>query len=113
MAGLEPNDPVFPLPATSGSIVDMLRRDLKGAGIPWKLATGEVVDFHTLRSTAITWWLDVDGLSPKRVQVLARLKTLALVQRYSRNLRIEDFGWLEQGPKLVAAPRRSNRRAAS
>lgn len=101
VAKLDPIDPVFPLPVTSGSIVDMMRRDLTAAGIPWKLPTGEVVDFHTLRSTAITWWLDVDGLSPKRVQVLARLKTLALVQRYSRNLRIEEFEWLNKGPKLI------------
>ncbi|HYO08830.1 MAG TPA: hypothetical protein VER17_07635 [Tepidisphaeraceae bacterium] len=37
------------------------------------------------------------------MQVLARLKTLAMVQNYSRNLRIEDFGWLNSGPKLVVA----------
>jgi integrase len=101
VAKLEPTDRVFKLPATSGSIVDIMRRDLEGAGIVWKLATGEIIDFHTLRSTCITWWLDVDKLSPKKVQVLARLKTLALVYNYSRNLRIGDFGWLNQGPKLV------------
>jgi integrase len=106
VVGLEPHERVFPFPLTSGTIVDTLRRDLKGAGIPWELPGGEVIDFHALRSTAITWWLDVDGLSPKRVQVLARLKTLALVQNYSRNLRIEDFGWLDRGPKLVVARRR-------
>lgn len=109
VAGLEPNDKVFPFPKTSGRIVDMLRRDLTGAGIPWKLPTGEVVDYHTFRTTCITWRLDVDGLRPKRVQVLARLKTLALVQNYSRNLRIEDFGWLDKGPKLATA--RPNKRA--
>ena len=91
----------------------MFRRDLTGAGIPWQLPTGEVVDFHTLRSTAITWWLDVHGLWPKRVQVLARLKTLALVARYSRNLRLEDFGWLNRGPKLIVNARTTRRRAAS
>jgi integrase len=107
-AQLEPEDRVFPMPITSGSIVDMFRRDLKGAGIEWRLPGGEVIDFHALRSTAITWWLDEDGLSPKRVQILARLKTLALVQRYSRNLRIEDLGWLDKGPKLVS-PRRAKR----
>jgi hypothetical protein len=69
------------------------------------LPTREVVDFHTLRSTAITWWLDVDGLSPKRVQILARLKMLGLVASYSRNLRIEEFGWLNKGLKLAAEQR--------
>ena len=82
--------------------------DPTGAGIPWKLETSEVVDFHTLRSTAITWWPDVDGLSPKKVQVLARLKALALVQRYSRNYKIEDFVWLNRGPSLSSLVAPSN-----
>jgi integrase len=106
VSGLNPEDKVFPFPETSGSIVDMLLRDLDGAGIPWQLPGGEVVDFHTLRSTCITWWLDVDGLRPKRVQVLARLKSLSMVQNYSRNLRIEDFDWLDKGPKLTSVRRR-------
>ncbi len=106
VVGLAPEDKVFPFPETSGSIVDMLRRDLDGAGIPWRLPSGEVVDFHTFRSTCITWWLDVDGLRPKRVQVLARLKGLGMVQNYSRNLRLDDFGWLDSGPKLVTARRK-------
>jgi integrase len=106
VADLEPADKVFPFPGTSGSTVDMLRRDLDGAGISWKQPGGEIVDFHTLRSTAITWWLDEEGLRPERVQVLARLKSLAMVQNYSRNLRLDDFGWLDKGPKLAARPKR-------
>lgn len=106
VADLDAADLVFPFPTSDRGVIDMFRRDLKGAGIPWQLETGEIVDFHTLRSTAITWWLDVDGLSAKRVQVLARLKTLALVANYSRNYRMEDFGWLNKGPKLVSKPRR-------
>jgi integrase len=106
VADLEPGDRVFPFPATSGSIVDMLRRDLARAKIPWKLPSGEVIDFHSFRATFITWALDVYGLSPKRVQVLARLKGLAMVQNYSRNLRIENFGWLDKGPKLVNSSKR-------
>ena len=101
VAGLEPDDVVFPFPSTSGSIVDMLRRDLDGAGIPWQLPSGEVIDFHAFRSTAITWWLDVDGLKPKRVQVLSRLKSISMLNNYSRNLRIEEHGWLDQSPRLV------------
>jgi integrase len=100
--GKKLTDHVFPMPRTSGSVVDILRLDLQGAGIPWKLASGEVVDFHAFRSTAITWWLVVDGLLPKVVQVLARLRTLALIQNYSRNFVIDDFTWLNKGPKLIA-----------
>ena len=78
----------------------MLRRDLDGAGIAHRWETGEVVDFHTFRSTTITWWLDVYELPQKRVQVLARLKTLALVARYSRRFRMENFDWLSKAPRL-------------
>jgi integrase len=102
----DPIDPVFVMPETSGSIVDMLRRDLKGAGIPCEFPNGEVIDFHSLRSTCITWWLTVDGLKAKRVQVLARLKSLPLVDRYSRNYKIEEFGWLNKSPKLVPEKKR-------
>ncbi len=63
-----------------------------------------MVDFHTLRSTAISWWLDVDKLSPKRVQTLARLATLTLVYKYSRKWRIGDHEWLDKGPTLVEPP---------
>jgi integrase len=98
---LEPHDKLFVFPLTSRGVLSMFRRDLKEAGIEATLPTGEVIDFHALRSTAITWWLDVDGLSAKRVQILARLKTLGLVAKYSRNYRIADFGWLNKGPQLV------------
>jgi integrase len=100
------DDPVFCLPTTSGSIVDMLRKDLEGAGIPWRLPGGEVIDFHTLRSTAITWWLTEDGLLPRVVQHLARLRSLPMVQNYSRNFNMENFSWLNRGPTLVAHRKR-------
>ena len=40
-ADLERNDKLFPLRATSGSIVNSLRRDLTGAGVPWERPTGK------------------------------------------------------------------------
>jgi integrase len=106
--GRDPDEYLFPFPSSSHGVVDMFRRDLDGAGIRWNFGDGnpETVDFHTLRSTAITWWLDVDGLPPKRVQILARLKTLALVAAYSRNMRLEDFSWLNKGPMLMPQPKR-------
>ncbi len=106
--GRDLDERLFPFPATSRSVLRLFRRDLDGAGIKWDFGTDnpETVDFHTLRSTAITWWLDVDGLTPKRVQILARLKSLHLVAKYSRNLRLADFGWLNKGPKLVPERRR-------
>lgn len=100
---LEPNDKLFNFPSGSGSVVEMFRKDLTGAGIPWRLDDCEVRDFHTLRATAICFWLDVDGLKQKRVQILARLKVGSVLEKYSRNLRLQDFGWLNKGPKLVNA----------
>lgn len=55
VADLGPTDLVFPFPQTSGSIVDMLRRDLEGAGIDWKRPNGEVIDYHSFRPTCICW----------------------------------------------------------
>jgi len=104
-ADLEPNDLVFPFPKTSDAVVRALRRDLEGAGVPWKYPTGEVVDFHALRSTCITWWLEENKLTPRRVQQWARLSTLVLVYQYSRKLRVEDYGWLDQNKlKVVDKP---------
>ena len=104
--GMDPMDKVFTFPSASGSIVTMLRRDLKGAGVACELGEREVRDFHTIRATAITWWLVEDGLTPKEVQVLARLKTSAMVDRYSRNYRLHNYGWLNKGPKLVSPSRK-------
>ena len=100
------DEKLFPFPCSAGSIVDALRRDLDGAGIQWNFGEDnpETIDFHTLRSTAITWWLDVIGLPAKRVQVLARLKALALVAAYSRNMRLDEHAWLMTVPRLVDPP---------
>ena len=97
---LHPASRVFWFPSSRHCVIDMFRRDLEGAGIEHTWQTGEVADFHALRSTCITWWLDEFGLSPKKVQVLARLKTLSLVSRYSRKFRLDSYGWLDQAPKL-------------
>jgi integrase len=108
VSGLDGDDRIFPFPTSNHSVLEMFRRDLDGAGIRWNFGddSPETIDFHTLRSTAITWWLDVDGLTPKRVQILAGLKTLSLVAAYSRNLRLDEFGWLNKGPKLVPMTRK-------
>ena len=101
LADLHPASKVFWFPASRRHIPQMLHRDLEGAGITPRWETGEIVDFHSLRTTAICWWLDVYGLPAKRVQILARLKTLALVERYSRKLRLsDDYSWLDRGPRL-------------
>ena len=62
-----------------------LYRDLDAAGIVREHTNGDLVDFHTLRSTAIMWWLKYNGLRLLDVQYRARLKTLSLVQEYVDN----------------------------
>jgi integrase len=73
---------VFWLPVGDGA-KDWLHRDLEAAGLGHLLHAGQQVDFHSLRATAITWWLQA-GLDQLQVQRLARLKTLAVLQRYTR-----------------------------
>ena len=74
--GMDLTDKVFGFPSASGSVVTMLRRDLKGAGVAVNLGEREVRDFHTLRTTAITWWLVVDRVVPKEVQLLYSARLL-------------------------------------
>lgn len=53
------------------------------------------------RDELVRWWLDHYGLSPKRVQILARLKTLSLVERYSKRLKLaSDVSWLGMAPTM-------------
>jgi integrase len=98
IAGSHPASSVFPMPRESWSVLLTFYRDLEGAGIPKKLPSGDVIDFHTLRSTAITWWLTEDRLSLKQAQSMARLKTLDLVQKYTRGYQMTDCGFLDRGP---------------
>lgn len=99
VAELHPASPVFTMPNPK-SIVAMLYKDLKGAGIDPKPATGEVLDFHGLRSTAITWMLHHAGMSVKEVQEVAQLSSSKLVERYTRGFRIASTDWVKRMPKL-------------
>lgn len=97
--GKLPTTPVFWFP--SHCVVDMLKRDLKGAGVELDKGDGKVVDFHSFRATAITWWL-LAGLEVLEVQRVARLKSPAMVQKYSRNFRLERTDWLNKMPNFEA-----------
>lgn len=97
-----PTAKVFPFPRSAEAGTLTLRRDLDAAGVDWSRNPHETVDFHTLRSTAITWWLVHDRLDQLTVARLANLKTLRLVQKYSQNFRMENFAWLNQTPSVEA-----------
>lgn len=111
-AQMHPASSAFPIPIQRNTVSRFFKLDLKGAEIEREWETGEVVDFHALRTTAICWWLDEYGLSQKRVQILARLKTLRLVERYSRKLRLSaDTSWLSNAPSIADAGHASNQSA--
>src|SRR5262249_1296130 len=82
VATLDPGTPVFPLPPfTVGA--QMLRVDLKAAGIPYQDASGRFFDFHSLRCE----WANLDdqaSVSPSVVQKMMRHSTLELTGRYTR-----------------------------
>jgi integrase len=100
-----PAAPVFTIPTSAYSVPTMFRRDLEQADVEAETGQGRL-DFHALRHTAITWWLDEYELNPKKVQVLARLSSLALVMNYSRRFRLDDTTWLGQAPDLQGKPLR-------
>jgi integrase len=81
VATLQPGTQVFPLPHGKGA--KMLRRDLKAADIPYRNASGQVFDFHSLRCETATL-ADQAGISPRTVQTLLRHSTLELTGRYTR-----------------------------
>jgi integrase len=124
IATLHPATQVFPIPGQRKRVIDFFRKDLAAARAAWlseeglsdetrdarakanflldEHVTGRL-DFHALRHTAITWWLTEFKLPAKAVQILARLRTLALVDNYSRAFRLDGFAWLSAAPRIADA----------
>jgi integrase len=100
---MAPAAKVFRIPIGHGP-KRWLHRDLSGAGLGKILKDDMETDFHSLRATAIVWWLEVDGFSPLRVKELARFKTLAMVQKYVRGFRSSesDYDRLDTSAPLSA-----------
>lgn len=80
---LEPRERLFPLAVGTHWLRPLLLRDLAAAGVD--LSSGQI-SFHTLRATAISWWLTVHKFSLLEVAALARIRTLALVARHFQRL---------------------------
>ncbi len=103
----------------AGGAKHALHRDLRDAGLGHLLdIDGRVTDFHSLRATAITWWLEGhtpsgQRLSPEQVRRLARLSSLSTVQRYIRGARFEDHAWLTPPEVETPDPRAANEDASS
>jgi hypothetical protein len=60
------------------------------------------IDFHSLRVTAMIWWLNEYRLPLRMVQQLSGVRTPQLLERFCvRRFAALDFSWLDQCPKLV------------
>lgn len=98
--GKDADEQAFPM-ASDLVVQQRYYDDLDGAGINRQSADGQIVDFHALRCTAITWWLTENCLSVKEVQFMARLSTVNLVSRYSRNFKPQHQHLIEGSAKVV------------
>ena len=85
-------------------LIDMLRADLKVAGIPYRLdpAHGKVVDFHSLRHTCGSW-LAAAGVHPKVIQRIMRHSTITLtMDRYTHAFRGDEAAAIAKLPQISA-----------
>jgi hypothetical protein len=81
VARIETGATVFPLPHERGA--EMIRVDLRRAGVPYRDEVGRVFGFHSLRCECATL-ADAAGVSPRVVQALMRHSDLRLTGRYTR-----------------------------
>jgi integrase len=79
LQGKEPQDRAFRMPP-SRHTVDMLKKDLEAAGVPYSL-NGKDADCHSLRHTFITN-LCLAGVHPAVAQKLARHSSITLTMKY-------------------------------
>ncbi len=95
--GKEPQAVLFRMPDKPA---DMLKRDLKAAGILYRDASGRVADFHALRHTFITR-LARSGVTPAVAKSLARHSTITLtMDHYTHTLMEDERSALDRLPAL-------------
>lgn len=87
--GTSPREPLFPPGSWQKHAAAMLRRDLKAAGIPYRL-DGRVYDFHALRSEYATA-LARAGVDLRTTQRLMRHSTPTLTTRHYTRLELGDL----------------------
>jgi hypothetical protein len=81
VAKVQPGCAVFPLPPDK--VAKTLRLDLKAAGIDYRDASGQVLDFHSIRCQCATL-ADAFGVSPRVVLSMMRHSSLELTGRYTQ-----------------------------
>jgi integrase len=91
-----PTDAV--IPSRLFPVHGTVRADFDAAGIPARDAEGRCVDFHSLRTTFVTW-LAMTGAHPRSAQALARHGSIDLTMNVYTDLRLVDLkGTVERLP---------------
>jgi integrase len=103
LKGKKPGKPVWKPSATNteGTLVRMLRFDLKAAGVPYRDAAGAVFDFHALRGQYATM-LVLAGTPGGIVQRLMDHSDPKLTARYTRLVPEDLAEWVDRLPSLGA-----------
>jgi integrase len=99
LAGRPRGSPVWP-GNWSRCAAEMLRNDLRAAGVPYQDEAGRFFDFHALRGQFIST-LAAQGVHPKVAQALARHSTITLTMDFYTHLDLLDVtGALDKLPAL-------------
>jgi integrase len=104
-----PGAKAFNLPDIT-HMAHMLRADLEAAGIAYIDDAGRKVDFHALRHTRGVWLAQHHDAKPAEIRELMRVSSMALVDRYSRSLRVTR-SIAESGPDMDAPSERQRQQA--
>ncbi len=103
LAGKLPTASAFNMPPR-WNIIDILKADLKAAGIPYADDMGRVLDFHSFRHTCGAW-LAVAGSHPKVIQSILRHSDIRLtMDTYGHRLVEQESQALAKLPDLNLPP---------
>ena len=114
-------DDAFKMPP-KGHTAKMIRKDLDAARAQWIAEAegdgqrqqressnflrycddrGLYLDFHAFRHTRGVWLFEHHNAKPREVQELLGVGSMALVDRYTRSMKITNNAVIERGPSLV------------
>ena len=83
---IDSSDPIWPGASWPDKAGEMLRFDLKAAGLPYKVETSDgvaVVDFHSFRAYRVTSVVKT-GAPTAVIKQIARLSSESLIERYTK-----------------------------
>lgn len=99
----KPEDRAFPMPSRNVG-AEIVRHDLRLAGIPYRSEDGLIFDFHAIRGQLATDMARA-GIPPQKTQKAMRHGDINLTMRYYTHLTTEDQrSALEQLPPMQVEP---------